>query len=213
EALVLRIGLAELVVGIAEYDVDHALLHVVEVEDARQQEGAYFEHGRADGMALLAEQVPEHHRELVGLVVEADVLGALDEGFLGLAGRCDAGQVALDVGGEDRHAGARKAFRQGLQRDGLAGAGGAGREPVAVSEGEGQPFGLVALSDEYPSIPVGIRHQVLLRSAGCLRTASPDTQLSSYGGVGKRASAFGTLEIRSEAISLASRSYPAWPAL
>ena len=44
----------------------------------------------------------------------------------------DAGEVALDVGHEDRHTQAREAFGQGLQGDGLAGAGGTGDQAVAV---------------------------------------------------------------------------------
>jgi hypothetical protein len=175
EALVHRIGLAELVVGIAEHDVDDAFLHIVEVQDARQQKRAHLEHGGADRMALLAEQIPEHGREFVGFIFEADILGALDESVLGLAGRRDPGEVALDVGGEHRHAGAGKAFRHGLQRHGLAGPGGAGHEPVAIAEGERQHFGLVALADEYFSIPIGTSHHVLLRSPRRLRRTPPNT--------------------------------------
>ena len=55
----------------------------------------------------------------------------------------DARQVALDVGREHRHAGGREALRQHLQRDRLAGAGGAGDEAVAVGEPQ-----LDALGDE-----------------------------------------------------------------
>ena len=53
---------------------------VVEIEHAREQQRAHLGHGGADRMALLAEQVPEDDREFVGLVFEADVLGALDAG-------------------------------------------------------------------------------------------------------------------------------------
>ena len=60
----------------------------------------------------------------------------------------DAGQVALDVGGEHRHAGIREAFRQHLQGDGLAGAGGAGDQAVAVGELELQVLGLDAAAEE-----------------------------------------------------------------
>ncbi len=94
EALVLRIGLAELVVGIAEDDVENTFLHIVEVEDAREKERPDLEHAGADRMALLAEQVPEYDGKLVGLVFEADLLGALDEGLLALAWgpRCRTGR-------------------------------------------------------------------------------------------------------------------------
>ena len=60
-----------LLVGDAERDVEHAFLHVVEIHQPRQQQRPHLRDRGADRMALLAEQVPEHHRELVGLVVEA----------------------------------------------------------------------------------------------------------------------------------------------
>ena len=60
-----------IVVGEAEGDIDDAFLHVVEFEHARDQERPHLEHSRADRMALLAEQIPEHDREFFGLIVEA----------------------------------------------------------------------------------------------------------------------------------------------
>ena len=100
-------------------------------------------------------------RELVGLVVEAQVLGALDEGVLRLADRRDAGQIALDVGGEHRNARAREAFGQHLQRHGLAGAGRAGHKAVAIAEVQRQIFRLAALADENLAVLIEIRHRVL----------------------------------------------------
>ena len=50
-----------------------------------EQQRAHLRNGGADRVALLAEQVPEHDREFVGLVVKAQILGALDESVLGLA--------------------------------------------------------------------------------------------------------------------------------
>ena len=85
-------------------------------------------------MTLLAEQVPEDHRELIRLVADPELLGAFDEGFLGIAPLGDAGEVALDVGGEDRHAGARKTLGHHLQRHGLAGSGCAGHEAMPVRQ-------------------------------------------------------------------------------
>ena len=55
-----------LLVGDAEGDVEHALLDVVEIHQARQQQRAHLGDGGADRMALLAEQVPEHTGKLVG---------------------------------------------------------------------------------------------------------------------------------------------------
>ena len=65
------------------------------------------------------------------------------------AGLADAGQVALHVGHEDRHADPAEALGQGLQRDGLAGAGGAGDQPVTVGQRRQQvAFDVAALGDE-----------------------------------------------------------------
>ena len=50
-------------VGDAEGDVEHALLGLVEVEQARQQQRPHLGDRGADRVALLAEQVPEHHRK------------------------------------------------------------------------------------------------------------------------------------------------------
>ena len=74
-----------------------------------------------------------------GWKVEAHFAGALEDEILGLADFGDAGEVALDVGGENRNAGARKSFRHHLQRDGLAGSGRAGDEAVAICKPERQP--------------------------------------------------------------------------
>ena len=68
-----------LFVGDAEGDVEHAFLDVVEFEDARQQQRPHFRDGGAHRMAVLAENVPEHAAELVGLIVDADFLRLGDQ--------------------------------------------------------------------------------------------------------------------------------------
>ena len=140
-----------LLVGDAEGDVEHALLHVVEVHQPRQQQRPHLGDGRADRMALFAEHVPEDRGELVGLVVDADLLRARDEEIARFAARGDAREVALDVGREDRHARAREPFGENLERDRLAGAGGARHEPVAIGHAEREIFGLLALADKDPA--------------------------------------------------------------
>ncbi|MEY9788955.1 hypothetical protein ABIE77_003514 [Sinorhizobium fredii] len=95
-------------------------------------------------MALFAVEIPEDHRELLEFIGrEADLLGALDKEVLRLADRPDAGQIALHVGAEDRNAGVREALGKDLQRHGLAGAGGAGDQAMAVAELQFQIFRLV----------------------------------------------------------------------
>src|SRR5262245_66474528 len=85
-------------------------------------------------MALFPEQIPEYDRELVGLIVEPEAFGPGDECLLGFARLGNAGEIALDVSGEDRDAGAGEALRQHLQRDRLSGAGRSGDQSMARSE-------------------------------------------------------------------------------
>ena len=58
-----------------------------------------------------------------------------------------AGQVALDVGGEDGHADAAECLGQHLERDGLAGAGRAGDQAVTVRHLREQMEVALALGD------------------------------------------------------------------
>ncbi len=109
-------------------------------------------------MPLLPEQIPEHDRELVGLIVEPEAFGPGDKCLLGFAHLGNAGEIALDVGGEDRDAGARQALRQHLQRHRLAGAGRSGDQSVAVGERKRQNFGLGTLADEDRAVLIEVRH-------------------------------------------------------
>ena len=52
------------------------------------------------------------------------------------SGLRQAGQVALDVGHNDRDTGCRELLGKALQRLGLAGAGGPGDQPVPVDHGQ-----------------------------------------------------------------------------
>ena len=172
----------------AEQDVEHALLRLVELQQAGEQQRPHVLHGGADGVALLAEQVPEHGRVGgVGPVVEADVLGAFDEAVLAGSGLGDAGQVALDVGGEHRHAGVREALGQHLQGHGLAGAGGAGDEAVAVGELELQVLGLDAAAEEDLALlqkVVALHHGSLLGTARRTRGQRMGPCLHACGPIG-----------------------------
>ena len=131
-----------------ERDVEHTFLRVVEVEEPREQQWPHLRDRCPYAVTLLTEKVPEHDRKAVGHVFDADLFRALDESILRVAGRGDAGKIALDVRRKDRHAGIGKAFRQHLERDRLAGAGRAGDEAVPVGEAEVEIFGLRAFPDE-----------------------------------------------------------------
>ncbi len=127
-----------LFVGDAEDDVQHAFLRVVEIEQTREQQRPHLRNRRAHRMALLAENIPERHGKAVWLIGEADLLRALDEGRLGVAGLREAGEIALHIRKEDGGARIGKALGEALQGDGLAAAGRAGNQPVTVAEGQGQ---------------------------------------------------------------------------
>lgn len=137
------------VVGDLEDEGEDAGLDVVEVEDAGEDERAHFGDGGADGVALLAEDVPEGDRG--GLELKAGELEALEAGvefWVGRAGLGDAGEVALDVGGEDGDTDRGEGLGHDLEGDGFAGAGSSGDEPVAVGHlgQEGEEFGRLGLS-------------------------------------------------------------------
>ncbi|CAH2396121.1 hypothetical protein MES4922_160038 [Mesorhizobium ventifaucium] len=134
-------------VGDAEGDVHDAFLRLGQVHKARQQQRPHFRDSGADRMALLAEKIPEDDRKFLEIIgIELDLLGALDQKILCRAHHGDTGQIALNVGAEDRHAGIGETFRQNLQAHGLAGAGRAGDQAVTIAILKQQIFGaLVAV--------------------------------------------------------------------
>ena len=145
------------VVAILEHELQHGFLHVGEPEQAREQQRPHVGHGAAHRMSLRAEDIPEHNRVDRRLIVrKPDLRGALDQLRLGLAGHRQAGQIALDVGREHRHAEIRETLAKPLQRDRLAGAGGAGDQAVAIAVLREQPLrravGAGALADEYVGV-------------------------------------------------------------
>src|SRR5262245_26217162 len=109
-------------------------------------------------MTLLAEQIPEHDGKLIGLVVEPQVFGALDESILRFADRGDPGEITFDIGGEHRHTRARKPLREYLQRHRLARSGRTGDETMPIGEMQREIFRLLALADKNPAVLVEIRH-------------------------------------------------------
>ena len=138
------------VVGDAEGDVENALLHVVQLQEAGEQQRPHLLDRSADRMPLFAEQIPKDHREgPVAIVREADLCGALLQERLRDAGRGKAGKVALHIGGEHRHALLRQALGDDLQRDRLARSGRAGDEPVPVCQAQEQLLLLLAGAEEY----------------------------------------------------------------
>src|SRR5262249_43108706 len=109
-------------------------------------------------MSLFREQIPEYDRELVGFIVEPEAFGPADKPPLGSPRLGNAGEIALDVSGEDRDAGAGEALRQHLQCDRLSGAGRSGDQSMAVGKPKRQNFGLETLPDEDRAVFVEVRH-------------------------------------------------------
>jgi len=146
------------VVGNLEDQVQHAGLRVVERQHAGEQQRPHVAHRGAHGVALFAEDIPqgggagERLRQL-----DAALLQHGGELVADSAGLCDAGQVTLHVGHEHRHASVAEVLGEGLQRDGLAGAGGARDESVAVRQ-RGQQ---VALHGAMSCDQDGLGHVVL----------------------------------------------------
>ncbi len=95
-------------------------------------------------MSLFAEDVPEGDGTGFELeAVDLELLHALGDLGIVFARLADSGEVALNVGGEDRHADAAEGFGHNLQGDGLAGAGGSGNQAVAIGQA-GKKFEIVA---------------------------------------------------------------------
>ena len=109
--------------------------------------------------------------------LEANLVGPLDKEILGLSHRGNAGKVALDVSGEHRDTGVGKGLGQYLKRHGLAGAGRASDETVAVGIFQREIFALLngiirlaAGADENLTVlkheDVPIREQMTVFAAG-----------------------------------------------
>ena len=137
-----------LVVGASEHDLEHALLGIVEFEQAAEQMRTHFGNRGANRMAQLAVDVPEHDRIGVRAPVNAELVDARLEPVAHGAGLRQAGEVALDVGEKDRHAKLGKSFSQQHQTDRFSGAGGAGDHAVAIGVACVEPDSLVALADQ-----------------------------------------------------------------
>ena len=125
----------------AEDDGKDLGLDLGKAEGAAKEERTHLGDGGAEGMALLAEDVPEGRGQarprLASLARGLD--GRVDLRVAafrrGAARRRDAGEVALCVGEEDRHALVREALGQGMEGDRLARASGPGDDAMAVDHG------------------------------------------------------------------------------
>ena len=123
-----------MVIGNFEDKRKHAGLRVVEVQDAAQQQRPQLRNCRAHRMPLLAEHIPESDRAACKPEIRQPQLrdACLQLGTF-FAGHADAGKITLHIGRKHRHPDTAERFSHHLQRDGLAGTGGAGNQPMTVS--------------------------------------------------------------------------------
>ena len=137
-----------LFVGNAEDDVDNAFLHVIAFKQTRQQQRPHFGNCCADGVTLLAQQIPEHDGKFIGLIFVTEILRALDEMRITIARHGDTGEIALHIGSEDRYAGIGEAFGQGLQCHRFASACRAGDQTVTIAHRQGEIIIFISLADK-----------------------------------------------------------------
>ena len=129
-----------------EDDVENAGLDLGQVQETTQKRRPHLGHGDAHGNALLAEDIPEAGG--IGLilpVLNAEALNAALHILAVHTGTAHAAEIALHVRQEHGDAHIGEGLRHHLQGDGLAGAGGAGDEAVAVGHGGKQEQILVGL--------------------------------------------------------------------
>jgi hypothetical protein len=123
-----------LVVGDLEHEAEHACLRLVQAEHAPEKKRPHVGHGRAHRQPALAVDVPERHGARREIRFDFQSSKSFQHLGVGAARLADAGEIALHVGHEDRHADRRKPVRERLHGDGLAGAGGAGDQAVAIGQ-------------------------------------------------------------------------------
>ena len=121
------------VIGHAEHDIQHALLHLGQAEQTRQEHRPHLRYRDAHGNAVFTEYIPEAGG--VGSVfkpVDTEAGNAALHVLAVLPFAAHAGQVALDVGHEHGYAHVGEGLGEHLHRYRLAGAGRAGDQAVAV---------------------------------------------------------------------------------
>src|SRR5580700_2397306 len=100
----------------------------------RARSKPHIRYSGADRMPGLPIEIPKCDRKIVRRIGDPDILRPLHKVRLRVSGHRDPGEIAFDIGGENRGSRARKPFRENLQGHGLAGAGGARDESVPVAE-------------------------------------------------------------------------------
>ena len=88
-----------LIISNAEDDIQHARLHIVEIQQPRQQQRPQIRNRRPHRMAFLAKDIPHHH--WIGMrlpVIDADIFKPCEQFFRRRSCLRDAGQIAFHIG-------------------------------------------------------------------------------------------------------------------
>jgi hypothetical protein len=139
-------------VGDMKDDVDHAFLHLVEIQKPRQQHRAHLAQGRSDRVALLALDVPEHDR--IGrinepfLLLQAHFGNALGDPSAAAPRLTDPGKVALDIGQKDRHPDLAESLGEALERHRFTRTRGTRDQTMAIGHARKDRDRLRPLADE-----------------------------------------------------------------
>src|SRR6516164_9818227 len=112
-------------------------------------------------MTLLAKQIPEHNRELIGLVIKAQALRSADESLLCLPALRNPGEIALDVRCEHADTVPRQTLRQNLQGYSFPGAGRSAHQSVSIGERQRQKFGFCAPADKDSALRIDVCHRLI----------------------------------------------------
>ena len=120
-------------IGYFEHDVEHPVLRLIELHEARQQLRSHLRDGGPHGMSLLAEDIEEPDRTRLELRIVDTEFGQplLDESTQSARLR-NTGEVAFHIGHEARHPRLAECFGQHLKRDGFSCAGGSGNESMPI---------------------------------------------------------------------------------
>ena len=100
-----------------EDHVQHTGLGVIQLKQPAEQKRTHFGHGRAYGMAVLAEDIPKNDRKCLRFIIgDGEFLNPSEDLGIIPSGLAQARQIPFYIGHEHRHTARTEVFRQRLQR-------------------------------------------------------------------------------------------------
>ena len=155
------------VIGDMKGNVQHTGLNLGQAQQPGQQGGAHGGHGDPHRDSVFTEDIPESSGiVLVFKILDAEAFETLAHVGAVLSGLAHSGQIAFYIGQEHGDAHIGKGFCHHLHGDGLAGAGGAGDEAMAVCHGGQQIQVLLPLGQ--PNLFISVHRYFLPKAIGVL---------------------------------------------